>query len=110
MYLNIILNLLLVLAVIAIYIFITWRVNNMKKGKNNALEIIATLPLGSKEKIMIVKFESKKIMIGVTSHSINVLSYLSDNEVDNALAVSEGQFNRALNDYMDRQMLSKDLQ
>lgn len=112
MYQHIILNLTFVLVVIGIYLFINWRLKSVKVSKNKSLEILSILQLGSKEKIVIMRAESKKFLLGVTSNSVNFLYHLSDEEEkrQHDEVNSQGEFNRVLNDYIDRQLVSKDLQ
>lgn len=111
MYQHIILNLIFVLAVIGIYLFINWRLKSVKVSKNKSLEIISILQLGSKEKILIVRAESRKFLLGVTSQSVNFLFNLTEEvKAQHEEINNQGEFNRVLNDYIDRQLVSKDLQ
>lgn len=111
MYLHIILNLLLVIAAIMVYLFINWRFTGKNSGKSKSLEILSMLPLGSKEKLVIVRAESQKLLIGVTAGSINILAALTDEPYVAAQDKYQQEINRALEDYVSHQpIISKDLQ
>lgn len=77
-YFQIFMNLCLVVLLIALYMFITWKVKSHKKGKGKLLEILSILHVGTKEKIMIIRAEDKRFLLGVTSTNVTKLSSLSD--------------------------------
>jgi flagellar biogenesis protein FliO len=76
MYIQIILNLVLVLGLIVVYMFVTWKLKGIKNSKNQLIEVISTLGIGAKEKILLLKVDGKKILIGATAQNITVLANL----------------------------------
>lgn len=43
------------------------------KQKNNPMTLKSTLPLGSKERVVVIQYQGKEYLLGVTSHQINLL-------------------------------------
>ena len=71
-------NLLLVLAVIAVAGWLLSRGQKRLGGQADELKIVASRPLGSRERIMVVAVGEEQIVIGVTPQSINHLHTLAE--------------------------------
>lgn len=81
MYIQIILNLLLVIGLICVYMFITWKIKGIKNPKNQLIEVISILGIGTKEKIMLLKVEGRKILVGATANNITILADLEPSTI-----------------------------
>ena len=73
-----ILSLLLVLVLIVASASVLKKFNVTNTSSTNALKVITSLHLGSKEKLVVVQIGSKQLLLGVTSQQINVLETLED--------------------------------
>ncbi|SQD80598.1 flagellar biosynthetic protein FliO [Moritella yayanosii] len=70
------LSLLVVISVILILAFVAKKARVF--GSNNQLlHVVATLPLGPKERIMVVQVGSEQVLLGVTGQQINLLKELA---------------------------------
>lgn len=68
------LALLFVLAVIYALAWLVKRQQGMKGIANLPMRTLAVLPLGHKEKLILVEIGNKQILLGMTPHNINCLS------------------------------------
>ncbi|CEK11281.1 flagellar biosynthetic protein FliO [Legionella hackeliae] len=87
--LRVMLGLLLVVGVI---VFLSWllrRLNSAGLGNTNGFRVIASMSLGTREKIMLINTGNRFLLLGVTTGSINTLhdfgeelpaGFLSDNK------------------------------
>ncbi|WP_246287822.1 flagellar biosynthetic protein FliO [Desulfolutivibrio sulfoxidireducens] len=60
-------------------------------GKNSGLKFLGQLPLGPKRSLVLVRFLNKVLVLGVTEHSINLITEIDeshDRETDFANALS----------------------
>ncbi len=67
------------LFVIAIIIGMAWLLKRMRVpafGQQKGLSVVRQLPVGTKERLMIVQAGEEQFLIGVTAHSIQLLSKL----------------------------------
>ncbi|WP_165311984.1 flagellar biosynthetic protein FliO [Vibrio ziniensis] len=67
------------LFVIAIIIGMAWLLKRMRVpafGQQKGLSIVRQLPVGTKERLMIVQAGEEKFLIGVTAQSVNLISKL----------------------------------
>ncbi len=67
------------LFVIAIIIGMAWLLKRMRVpafGQQKGLSVVRQLPVGTKERLMIVQAGEEQFLIGVTAHSIQMLSKL----------------------------------
>lgn len=91
------------LAMLAIMVLIFVCAYALKKFKqhtpfgNKKLALLASLPVGSKEKIMLVEVEGQKILVGSTSQYIQTL-WIVDSQ---STAPIEPTFNAALDKFTD---------
>lgn len=79
-YIQVLMNLILVIGLILVYLGLSHWLSKKKNGKAKPLELVATLSLGSKEKIIIVKADNEKFLLGVTQHNISLLSSINATE------------------------------
>ena len=69
------LSLFVVIAVIVMLAFLAKKARVF--GSNHQqLQVVATLPLGPKERIMVVQVGSEQVLVGVTGQQINLLKEL----------------------------------
>jgi flagellar protein FliO/FliZ len=81
----------IVLAIIAA--FVLKRFQRFTFQKDGIFKILASMPLGTREKIVLLKVGDEQVVVGVTSHSINPIHILDkSNQVHlgNAADVSSG--------------------
>lgn len=69
--------LMLVLAVLVIVLFIMKHLQLPSRRKNQFINIVTTVSLGTKEKLLLVEVDDKQLLIGATSHSMQTLHVLS---------------------------------
>ncbi|WP_141676659.1 flagellar biosynthetic protein FliO [Legionella jamestowniensis] len=66
-------GLLLVVGVIVLLSWLLRRLNNAGLGNSNGFKVIASMSLGTREKIMLINTGNRFLLLGVTSGSINTL-------------------------------------
>jgi flagellar protein FliO/FliZ len=74
---SMILSLLMVLVLIFICALILKRFNLVQQGVSE-LKMVASLPLGSKERVVVVQVGEQQFMLGVTSQQINLIETLPE--------------------------------
>lgn len=79
-----IINLLLVVGLILAYFLLMQWLNKRKHGKFNELELIASLPLGAKEKIILVQADNQRFLLGVTQQNVSCLASLKSDKSNSA--------------------------
>ncbi|EDM68546.1 flagellar protein FliO [Moritella sp. PE36] len=70
-----ILSLLAVISVIVMLAFLAKKAR-VFGSDNQQLHVVATLPLGPKERIMVVQVGSEQVLLGITGQQINLLKEL----------------------------------
>lgn len=70
--------LLSLLVVLAVILMLAWIAKKARFfGSNHQqLQVVATLPLGPKERIMVIKVGNEQVLVGVTGQQINLLKEL----------------------------------
>lgn len=70
--------LLSLLVVLAVILMLAWIAKKARVfGSNHQqLQVVATLPLGPKERIMVIKVGNEQVLVGVTGQQINLLKEL----------------------------------
>ena len=76
-YLSMLLSLLVVVALILALAWIARRFNLAQPG-GGAMKVVAMLPLGGKERVVIVEVQGRQYMLGVTSSQVRLLETLSE--------------------------------
>ncbi len=107
MYFQVMMNLILCLYC-GLYLFLTWKMKKYQVSKNKTMEIISQLPLGQKEKIMLVKVENRKILLGVTATQVNILIDMSDDV--RAQEISMSELTSEIEAMMNQQPSSRNIQ
>lgn len=85
MYLQLMMNLGLVIIFILIYGGIMFWLNKKRNGINSGLEIVASLPMTNREKILLVKVSDERFLIGVTQHQISLLASFQEKNDTNIM-------------------------
>ncbi|MFT7561676.1 MAG: flagellar protein FliO/FliZ [Flavobacteriales bacterium] len=63
---------------------------NVRGWQNHqCMKILSVMPVGNKEKIALVEVEGEKLLIGVTSHSINLLNKFESSSITESTASNE---------------------
>ncbi|MBE8168535.1 MAG: flagellar biosynthetic protein FliO [Shewanella sp.] len=70
-------GLLVVLGLIFVLAYVV-RKFNLAPSSNGALKTIAVAALGQKEKVVLLEVEGKQYLLGVTTHSINLIDKIED--------------------------------
>ena len=84
--LQVTLNLLLVLAAIFVLAWLFKRIQGVSQPAAGALRVTASLPLGPKERLLLVNVGDQQILIGASTAGLNTLHVLTT-----PLALSEGE-------------------
>jgi len=74
---SMILSLLMVLALIIVSAFVLKRFNLVHQG-GSQLNVVASLSLGAKERVIVVQAGKKQLLLGVTAHNITLLDTLAE--------------------------------
>ena len=74
---SMILSLLMVLAVIIVSAYMLKRFNVIQHS-TQGLKVVASLPLSTKEKLVVVQVGEKQLLLGVTSQQINLIESLDE--------------------------------
>ena len=76
-----IITLVVIIAVILFISFILKRtVLFRNKIGNNKLRVISSLPVGTKERVVLLEAQNKKMLVGITGSTINLLHVFKDDE------------------------------
>lgn len=70
-------------------------------GVHSSLQIVATLPLGQRERVVVVQAGDTQLVLGVTASSIQNLHVL-DQPISGAGAQASGDFRQKLSDAISR--------
>jgi len=74
--LQVVVALLATLAVVIACAYAARKLLSGTDGANGVIKVLATKPLGSRERLMLVELDAHTVLIGVTQHSIsNLLDY-----------------------------------
>jgi len=71
-----ILSLLIVLLVIIVSAYILKKFQITAQGGHQALKVVSSVHLGSKERVVVVQVGEKQLVLGVTAHNVNILETL----------------------------------
>ncbi|WP_445765729.1 flagellar biosynthetic protein FliO [Rheinheimera sp.] len=76
------------LIVVAIVIALGWTFKKLtlRLPGSRHIKIISTMPLGPKEKLLVIEVQGKQRVLGVTAHSINLLFELENSLPEEKLA------------------------
>ena len=82
---QIVISLALVVGAIVLLAFL-YKKLQLKMPGSKHFKVIATLPVGQKERILVIEIQGKQRVIGVTPHSVNFLFELENNLPEEKLA------------------------
>ncbi len=86
----------------------------LQGGKH--LTLLQTLPLGQKEKVVLIKLNGTQILLGVTTHQVSTLwtsepcaEETKENEQEISNKVSAVSFSDTLKNFLNKNKVSKDI-
>ncbi|HEX4974335.1 MAG TPA: flagellar biosynthetic protein FliO [Pseudomonadales bacterium] len=89
-YLQVLFSLILIVALIVAAGWFVKRLNVSSMKATSSLKIESSLAIGQKEKLLILRIENERILLGVTPHHINFLHKLENStDVDNDTGTKE---------------------
>lgn len=91
-YLHILLNLFAVVVLIFVCIYVLRRLKFPKAVNKQGINILHVMPLGSKEKILLVEVNRSLLLLGATANHIETLYVFDQNEAEQRSAKSESAF------------------
>jgi flagellar biosynthetic protein FliO len=68
------LGLVCVVGFIFMLVWLNKRMGGIVSGAHNIIKVLGVVPVGTKEKVVLVEVGGKQILLGVTQHQINTLS------------------------------------
>lgn len=89
-YLSMIVSLLLVVGLILVLAWVARRLN-FAQPAGGAMKVVAMLPLGGKERLVVVDVQGQQYMLGVTSHQVRLIEKLAEP----ITSLPSGEFNLA---------------
>ncbi len=102
--LQLLLGLLLVLAMIGVIAWLLRRFPFWNSTANGALKVIATLPVGQRERVMVIQVGDRQLLIGVSPGQVEMLHVLEHPLPDEAVTLlpQGGSFARRLAAAMEK--------
>ena len=85
---NVSVGLSVVLLVALVSLLMLKRARGMMGINNRNMSLLNTIPIGQREKIVLMSVEGKKILIGITQHNINTL-YVSNKDKETSVDKAE---------------------
>lgn len=81
------------LFVIALILFLAWALRRLNAipGQTGKMRVVASMPLGTRERAVLVQIGEEQLLLGVTSQSVNLLARY-ETPVISAEQVGKGQF------------------
>ena len=81
------------LFVIALILFLAWALRRLNAipGQTGKMRVVASMPLGTRERAVLVQIGEEQLLLGVTSQSVNLLARY-ETPILSADQVSTGQF------------------
>lgn len=93
-------NLVLGLGLIIGLIFaLSWLVRRMGQGgllTSNQMKIVAAMPLGTRERIVVIEVGGQQLLLGITATQINTLHVFSEPVIDSHQAAGQSEFGKKL--------------
>ena len=87
------------LFIVFLIVAVSWFVRRFGQGvfaTNTHIKIIATLPLGTRERLLLVDIAGQQLLLGVTAQQINNLHVFSEPVVDTAHPPAPSEFSQKL--------------
>lgn len=85
--------------VVALILVLAWFMRRFNQGgifNNSAIKIMAAMPLGTRERLLVVDVAGQQILLGVTATQINTLHVFSDPVIEANNPASSSDFGRKL--------------
>lgn len=79
-YLHIILNMLLVIGLIIVCMFTLKKIRAVKYANNKSIRVVNVVPIGTKEKIILVEVNNTTLVLGATPNHIETLYVFNENQ------------------------------
>ena len=92
-----------VIVLVFFFSYLFKKVNQVSFGGQGAMKILASLPVGPHEKIMIVKVAEESLLIGVSQGSISLLKKLDDSVIQQQEISNQTAFVDTLKQYLYRE-------
>ena len=89
-------GLLLILGLIFALAWVVKRFNQGGMFNNSAIKIVAAIPLGTRERLMVVDVAGQQILLGVTATQVNTLHVFADPVIDANNTATSSEFSRKL--------------
>jgi flagellar protein FliO/FliZ len=96
-------GLIIVLGFIVLLAWLIKRTNQLQTSANGKLKIIAGLPLGTRERIVLVEVGKEQILVGVTAQQIQTLHVLKEPINSDDAATPPSQFATKLKHVLSQQ-------
>ncbi|GAB0109649.1 flagellar biosynthetic protein FliO [Pseudoalteromonas distincta] len=99
--LSMVLSLIAVLILILILAFFVKKLNP-NLVNNDEFKVIRSLPLGSRERLMVIEIDNAQHLLGVTPHSVNYLHKLETPLTEKELPELAKRFGKLLNPQIEK--------
>lgn len=97
------------LLIVGLILALAWLLRRFGQGNflnQQAMKIVASMPLGTRERLLVVEVGGQQILLGVTSHQISTL-HVFDEPVVDASGGTSTEFKKRLTALMNRGPVSK---
>lgn len=97
--------------IVVLIIFMGWLLKKMRVpsfGQQKGLSLICHLSVGTKERVMVIQVGEEQYLIGVTPHSVNLLSHL-DKPLSTSENLSTQSFSQQLTQLLGKTVSKNDL-
>lgn len=68
--------------VVALILFLAWLLRRMRfpglNGAQGGMKIVSQVPLGQKERLIVLQVNNEQLLIGVTSHQVSLIKKLDE--------------------------------
>ena len=85
--------------IVFLIVAVSWFVRRFGQGvfaTNSHIKIIATLPLGTRERLLLVDIAGQQLLLGVSAQQVNTLHVFSEPVVDSASPPGPSEFSQKL--------------
>ncbi|GAB1258078.1 flagellar biosynthetic protein FliO [Aurantivibrio plasticivorans] len=93
------------LAVLALIFALAWLARRISGGtflQNQHMQIVSSLSLGAREKLLLVELGEKQLLLGITAQNINTLHVIDEPIVDTKTQREVSDFSRKIKDIMKK--------
>lgn len=90
-------TLIFMVGLIVLLAFLYKKLGGAITRNNNELKLLSTLPLGTKEKLLLIQVGDQQLLLGATASNINILHELTNPvAIDNPQATTKRDFKKIL--------------